>query len=201
MIPLLLLLLAAPASAAAPAAAAYGIVVDNSGGFRGSLNAAIAAGQALAAASGPDDHGFIIRYVSADKIEILRDFGSSRADLSGAFDDLYSEPGKPTLFDALVLAADHLSEPASLKKAPAAKRALVLIASGEDGGSFISLDKLVMKLRKLKTRVFVLGYPSDAQERKVLERLAKETGGRAYFPAAAKETENAAKEIMVALRR
>ena len=202
MIPLLLLLLSTPASAApAPAAAAYGIVVDNSAGFRSSLDGAISAGRALVGASGPEDRAFVIRFVGGDNFELSQDFTSSRADLADALDNMYAEAGKPALLDAAALAAEHLGSPESLKKAPATKRALVLLASGDDRGSFVTAEKLIERLLATKTRVFAIGWPSDPKERKLLERLALETGGRAYFPASAEEAQKAAVDIVAAIKR
>ncbi len=83
-----------------------------------------------------------------------------------------------------------------------------LITDGEDRSSFFSADQLFNLLRNQNLKIFVIGLVKDLdaegglirkspRERavKLLEQLAKETGGRAFFPQKAKDFERVVDEI------
>jgi thioredoxin-like negative regulator of GroEL len=79
------------------------------------------------------------------------------------------------LYDAVVASADHMSK-SSPDPGP---RVMFLFSHGEDNASVLSQDKAVQFVQKAGIRIYVIGSVKAA---KTLRKLAKRTGGKAYFP-------------------
>ncbi|MGQ0542973.1 MAG: VWA domain-containing protein [Blastocatellia bacterium] len=192
----------------------YSIVVDNSGSLRMQIEQVIEAGKILVATNKPADETSIIRFISSDKIEILRDFTSKKTDLNEALDDLYIEGGQTAIIDAVYLAANRITEyEKSITSADRKRRALVLVSDGEDKTSYYTQKQLFDLLRETEVQIYVVGFLRELDDKKgfitksaqgkakdFLERLATETGGKAYFPADVGELNGIAKEIANELR-
>lgn len=192
----------------------YGIVVDNSGSLRSQIEKVIEAGKILIGTNKPEDETLIIRFVSKDKIEVLQDFTKNKTDLNDAVDNLYIEGGQTAVRDAIYLAAEKVSEYEKEKgKDDRKRRALIVVTDGEDRDSFYSEAQLFEMLRESDVQIYVIGFINDlskdagfitkspqAKAKSFLERLASETGGRAYFPNNTGELTGIAKEIASELR-
>ena len=192
----------------------YSLVIDNSGSLRSQIDEVIEASKILVAANKPEDETSIIRFVSSDKIEILQDFTSNKTDLNDALDNLYIEGGQTAIIDAVYLAADKVTDyEKSLNKVDRKRRALILISDGEDVSSYYSQQQLFDLLRESDVQIYVVGFVKDLSSEKgfitkskqgkakdFLEKLASETGGKAYFPNAVSELNGIAREIASELR-
>ncbi len=192
----------------------YSLVIDNSGSLRQQIDEVIEASKILVAANKPEDETSIIRFVSSEKIEILQGFTSNKTDLNDALDNLYIEGGQTAIVDAVYLAADKVTDhEKSLNKVDRKRRALILISDGEDVSSYYSQQQLFDLLRETDVQIYVVGFVKDLSTDKgfitkskqgkaktFLERLASETGGRAYFPNAVSELNGIAREIAAELR-
>ncbi len=192
----------------------YSLVIDNSGSLRAQIDEVIEASKILVASNKPEDETSIIRFVSSEKIEILQGFTSNKTDLNDALDNLYIEGGQTAIVDAVYLAADKVTDyEKSLNKVDRKRRALILISDGEDVSSYYSQQQLFDLLRETDVQIYVVGFVKDLSTDKgfitkskqgkaktFLERLASETGGRAYFPNAVSELNGIAREIAAELR-
>ncbi len=192
----------------------YGIVVDNSGSMRQLLDKVIEAGKVLVNTNRPDDDTMIIRFVGRDKIEIQQQFTGNKADLNDALDNLYIEGGQTAIIDAVYLAVENIDEYEKSKKAEDHKRrALILVSDGEDRNSYYNEKQLFELLRESEVQIYVIGFVSELSKdggfiskspqqksKAFLERLATETGGKAYFPGGASDLPALAKEISNELR-
>ena len=192
----------------------YSLVIDNSGSLRSQIDEVIEAGKILVASNKPEDETSIIRFVSSDKIEILQDFTPNKTDLNDALDNLYIEGGQTAIIDAVYLAADKVT---SYEKAgdrgDRKRRALILVSDGEDVSSYYSQQQLFDLLRETDVQIYVVGFVKDLSTEKgfitkskqgkakaFLEKLATETGGKAYFPNTVAELSGIAREIASELR-
>jgi len=136
-----------------------------------------------------DDHVFVVRFDR--RIQLLDDL--SLLDL----DRKDSGSTGTALYDAIVFAARRLA-------GQAGRKALIVLSDGYDTSSSASLaaavetaqraDALVYSIRFLDRDIFAFqvpasqgGSPVPRQGRRVLERLAKETGG-GYFDLTAAES-------------
>ncbi len=192
----------------------YSLVIDNSGSLRSQIEQVIEAGKILVSANKAEDETSIIRFVSSDKIEIVQDFTSSKIDLDDALDNLYIDGGQTAIIDAVYLAAGKVTEyEKSLNNVDRKRRALILVSDGEDVSSYYSQQQLFDLLRETDVQIYVVGLVKDLSTEKgfitkskqgkakaFLEKLATETGGRAYFPSAISELNGMAREIAAELR-
>jgi Ca-activated chloride channel homolog len=192
----------------------YSLVIDNSNSLRSQIEQVIEASKILVAANRPADETSIIRFVSSSKIEILEDFTANKTYLNEALDGLYTEGGQTAIIDAVYLAADRVTKyEQSSRDEDRKRRALVLISDGEDRDSFYKEPQLFQLLRESDVQIYVVGFVKELSEEKgfitkspqgkakaFLERLATETGGKAYFPNDVSELNGIARDIATELR-
>jgi Ca-activated chloride channel homolog len=192
----------------------YTLVVDNSGSLRQQLDKVIEAGKILVNSNRKDDETSIIRFVGNDKITIEEDFTPNKQDLIEALDNMFIEGGQTAVRDAVYLAAQRVSEYEKSNKTDDRKRrALVLVTDGEDRNSFYTEPQLFELLRESDVQIYVVGFVDDldsdagfirkspkAKAKSFLEKLANDTGGKAYFPTSVAELPAIAKNIASELR-
>ena len=93
------------------------------------------------------------------------------------------------------------------------RRALVLVTDGEDRASFYKREQLFEALKEQDVQIYVIGFVNEldregglikkSQREKavaLLDRLAKETGGRAFYPTSLSELPGIAEQITKDLR-
>lgn len=190
----------------------YSLVIDNSGSLRMLLDRVIEASKIIVATNRSDDETSIIRFVSSDKIEVKQDFTSDRELLDDALESLYIEGGQTAIIDAVYLAAEAVSEYEKTDR-ERKRRAIILVTDGEDRDSFYKENQLYELLREIDVQIYVIGFISElsseggfitrspqAKAKAFLERLTKETGGKAYFPRGIGELNGIAREIGSELR-
>jgi Ca-activated chloride channel family protein len=192
----------------------YTLVVDNSGSLRQQLDKVIEAGKILINTNKPLDETSIIRFVGNDKITIEEDFTTKKQDLNEALDNMFIEGGQTAVRDAIYLAAQRITDYEKSNKAEdRVRRALVLVSDGEDRNSFYSEAQLFELLRESDVQIYVIGFVDDldndagfirkspkSKAKSFLEKLAADTGGRAYFPASTAELPEIARSIASELR-
>lgn len=192
----------------------YSLVVDNSGSMRPLLEKVIEAGKILINTNRADDETSIIRFVGRDKISIEQSFTPNKADLTDSLDNLFIEGGQTAIIDAVYLAVENVEEYQKSKKVDERKRrAIILVSDGEDRDSFYAEKQLFDLLRESEVQIYVVGFVSELSKeggfigkspqgkaKGFLERLATETGGKAYFPSNGNDLPQIAKEISSELR-
>lgn len=192
----------------------YALVIDNSGSLRQQLDKVIEAGKILINTNRPDDESMIIRFVGRDKISIEQEFTPNKTDLNDALDNLFIEGGQTAIIDAVYLAVENVDEYERSKKLEDRKRrALILVSDGEDRNSFYNEKQLFDLLRESEVQIYVIGFVDElskesgfigkspqSRSKAFLERLATESGGKAYFPANTAALPGLAKEISNELR-
>lgn len=192
----------------------YTLVIDNSGSMRSQIDQVIEAGKILIGSNKTEDETSVIRFVSSDKIEIVEDFTNKKADLIDALDTkLFIEGGQTAIIDAVYLATGQIAKYEKSSAADRKRRALILVSDGEDRTSFYTQQQLFDLLRETDVQIYVVGFVQDlsankgfitkspqGKARTFLERLATETGGKAYFPGQVSELNAIAREIASELR-
>jgi VWFA-related protein len=158
-----------------------GLVVDHSGSMRKKLPDVVAAARTFVHSSNPEDQMFVVNF--NDRVSLGLPEGlafSDRADqLEAAVGKIPAE-GQTTLYDAISLGLDQL------KSGNREKRALIVISDGGDNASTLDLAGILRKASASNALVYTIGIfdPDDPDQKPgVLRRLARETGGEAYFPA------------------
>src|SRR5258708_5924675 len=191
----------------------YGLAVDTSGSLRSQLQSVIDAGKTIVNSNKAGDETFLVRFISSDKIETVQDFTSNKELLMDGLDSLYVEGGQTAITDAVYLSAEHVSEYKKGDDSDRRRRALVLITDGEDRSSFYRQEQLFARLREEDVQIFVIGFVNELDKdngliRKstrdkavsFINKLATETGGRAFFPDSVADLPAVANEIVRDLR-
>ncbi len=191
----------------------YGLAVDTSGSLRSQLQGVIDAGKTIINSNKPGDETFLVRFISSDKIETVQDFTPKQDLLIDALDSLYVEGGQTAIIDAVYLAADHVAEYKKNDDSDRRRRALILITDGEDRFSFYSQEKLFARLREADVQIYVIGFVNELDKEgglirksprdkavNLINKLATETGGRAFMPTSLSELPQIAAEIVRDLR-
>ena len=192
----------------------YGLVVDNSGSLRSQFREVTEAGKRIVNANRPEDEAFVMRFVSSDKIDILQDFTSNKTALDRSLDQLFPEGGETALIDAVFVAVLHMAKGGKDNSGNLRRRALVLVSDGDDRQSASKAETLIDYLRKSDIQIYVIGLVSELSDRAgpfgqkvtrgdaivMLNRLARETGGQAFFPKSAEQFSNAVTDIIRDLR-
>ena len=191
----------------------YGLAVDTSGSLRSQLQSVIDAGKTIINSNKQGDETFLVRFISSDKIETVQDFTSSKEMLLDGLDSFYVEGGQTAVIDAVYLSAEHVSEYKKGDEGDRRRRALIVITDGEDRNSFYKQEQLFARLREEDVQIFVIGFVNELDKeagfiRKsprekavgLINKLASETGGRAFFPESVAELPQIANEIIRDLR-
>jgi Ca-activated chloride channel homolog len=191
----------------------YGLAVDTSGSLRPAFEQVINAAKAIINSNKKGDETFIERFISSDKIETIQDFTPNKDALMDGLDTLYIEGGQTAVIDGVYLAAEHVADYKKSGDDDRRRRALIVVTDGEDRASYYNETQLFQRLREADVQIFVIGFVSELEAEKglirksprdkavnLLNKLASETGGRAFFPQSVSELPQIANEIVRDLR-
>jgi Ca-activated chloride channel family protein len=189
----------------------YALLVDNSGSMRGQFYDLRNAVRAIINGVYPVDEVYFARFVDSGKIQFALGPTSDQATLRKEADSFSIKGHQTALVDAVYDSIKKLEEE-SRKQANGRRNAIILITDGEDRGSLIKNDKLTQLLRESDTQVFIIGFTRELQPLAgsngkstlnvaldFMMQLAKESGGRIFFPVSAKELPWIADELMRSL--
>jgi len=201
---ILLLLLVCPALASGQESGSkshslsYGFVVDNSGSFRLLMERVIKLVNSVAEKNADDDEAFLLTFVDPQKTRVRQELTSNKAELREATENMYVEGGLSSILDAVRLSIDYLT--ANVQNRADKKLALVLVSDGDEAASPAKMDTVVTAAKEANIRIIVVGMSDEKVNSKFLDRLAKGTGGVAFYPRTPKETEVVAESVASALR-
>ena len=191
----------------------YGLAVDNSGSLRPQLQSVIDAAKTIVNSNKPGDETFIIRFIDSTKVELKQDFTANKDSLIDTLDDFFIEGGQTAVIDAVYLAAEHVAEYKKGDDSDHRRRALVVVTDGEDRNSTYHEAQLFARLREEDVQIYVIGFVRELDKEaglirksprdkavNLINKLASETGGRAFFPESLTELPQIANEIVRDLR-
>jgi Ca-activated chloride channel family protein len=196
----------------------YGLAVDTSGSLRPQFEQVISAAKTIINSNKKGDETFIERFISSDKIETIQDFTDKKDFLMDGLDQLYIEGGQTAVIDGVYLAAGHVADyhvadDKNSSRDDRRRRALIVVTDGEDRQSYYNEAQLFAQLREQDVQIYVIGFVNELDSDRglirksskdkavgLLNRLATETGGRAFFPQSISELPQIANEIVRDLR-
>ena len=157
-----------------------GMVVDQSTSMRPKLAEVSAAAQTFVRSSNPEDEMFVVNFnehVSLGLPGAVR-FTNDTVQLARA---IVTRPagGQTALYDAIAKALEELQAGSRDKKV------LVIVSDGGDNASARSLAQVMKLAGQSSAVIYTIGvFDEDDQDRNpgVLKRLARATGGEAFFP-------------------
>jgi len=133
--------------------------------------------------------------------------------LLDGLDSLYIEGGQTAVIDGVYLAAEHVAEYKKGGDDDRRRRALIVVTDGEDRASYYPETELFKLLREEDVQIYVIGFVNELESDKgfirksprdkavnLINRIASETGGRAFFPQSIAELPQVANEIVRDLR-
>jgi Ca-activated chloride channel family protein len=191
----------------------YGLAVDTSGSLRTQLPTVIEAAKSIIGSNKTGDETFLVRFVGRDNTETVQDFTASKENLMDALDNMYIEGGQSAIVDAVYLSAEHVAEYKKGDETDRRRRALIVITDGEDRNSFYNQEQLFARLREEDVQIFVIGFVNELDKEagfirksprdkavNLINKLASESGGRAFFPESLSELPQIANDIIRDLR-
>jgi Ca-activated chloride channel family protein len=158
-----------------------GLVVDHSGSMKNKLSDVVAAARTFVRLSNPQDQMFVVNFndrVTMGLPEAIP-FSDKANELEAAVSKMPAE-GETTLYDAISAALDQL------KRGDREKKVLIVISDGGDNASKLKLPQVLEKAEESNAMLYTIGiFDHDDPDKNpgVLRRLARETGGEAFFPA------------------
>jgi len=191
----------------------YGLAVDTSGSLRPQFEQVISAAKTIINSNKKGDETFLERFISSDKIETIQDFTDKKDFLMDGLDQLYIEGGQTAVIDGVYLASGHVADYKNTTNDDRRRRALIVVTDGEDRQSYYNEQQLFAQLREEDVQIYVIGFVNELDSDRglirksskdkavgLLNRLATETGGRAFFPQSISELPQIANEIVRDLR-
>jgi len=191
----------------------YGLAVDTSQSLRGQFTQVLDAAKIIVNSNKRGDETFLEQFIDSEKIETVQDFTPNRDALLDGIENLYMTGGQTAVIDGVYLAAEHVSGYRKGSDDDRRRRALIVITDGEDRHSYYTETQLSDRLREDDVQIFVIGFVNDldtekslirksAREKAVslLNKMANETGGRAFYPQSVAELPQIANEIVHDMR-
>jgi len=178
-----------------------GLLIDSSGSMYDKRVAVDKASLDFVKLSNPQDEEFLVDFSWEAFID--QDFTNNIDKLQQGLGYIKSSGGT-AIYDALVASADYLS-----KNAKHPKQVLLVITDGEDNASSATLEQTIRRIQDLDGPVIycvglLFGDDTDKREsrhaRRVLETLAEQTGGAAYFPKSVNQVDEIAAEVAQDIR-
>ncbi|MCS7078758.1 MAG: VWA domain-containing protein [Chloracidobacterium sp.] len=181
-----------------------GFVLDTSGSMRPRRTKVIEAVKFLVRAAKPGDEFFLVDF--KNKAELAEEFTPRPADIEDAVDNIVWGGGT-ALLDAIQLSAEYAD-----KEGKNRRKAIVVISDGDDRDSYYDRRQLLKLLQEYQVQVYIIGFPDEDDDGGLFGRstrkrsielindIAKETGGRAFFPKSPDELPEIVRAINADLR-
>ena len=178
-----------------------GLLIDSSGSMYDKRSAVEKAALNFVKLSNPEDEEFLVDFSWEAFID--QDFTNNIEKLQQGLGYVKSSGGT-AIYDALVASADYLA-----KNAKHPKQVLLVVTDGEDNASTATLEQTIRRIQDLDGPVIycvglLFGEDTDKREsrhaKRVLETLAEQTGGAAYFPKSIRDVDAVAAQVAEDIR-
>lgn len=170
-----------------------GLVIDSSRSMQPMRTEVITAAMAFVELMNPKDQIFIVSFNEHPKLELPASkwFSNEPDEIRSAL--TRSTPaGQTALYDALVLAFNHLN------KGDHEKKALLIVSDGGDNASQYRLNQVLEMAQNSKATLYTIALvsPEDQdQNPKVLKRLSNISGGEFFYPSSISEVSTVCRRI------
>lgn len=179
--------------------------IDTSGSMRPKLDTVVKASTNLVKEGRRDDEMAVIHF--KDEPELLEEFTGDVNDVIDTLNGLVAS-GQTAMLDALYVAGDYAN-----KEGKNRRKAVLVVTDGLDTDSFYKFAEVVDHLREIDVQIYLIGFINDldkdsglfkkSQKEKaegLLNKLAEETGGKAFYPKELSEVHAIAQQISTDLR-
>jgi len=184
------------------------LLLDTSASMRDRMSVVHEAARGFMKVLRAGDRGAVVAF--NDKVSVVQDLTSDAARIEAAISSTRGA-GATALHNALYIALKQFGRTAQLA-GDVRRQAIAVLSDGEDTSSLVSFEDVVGLARRMGVNVYTIGlrsksaslrratsrgYFSDAEYS--LKSLAKETGARAFFPAAVHELKDVYEDIAAEL--
>ena len=157
-----------------------GLVVDHSGSMRRKLAEVAVAARTFAQSSNPEDQMFVVNFNENVTLGLPAaiQFAASSAELEHAIQKAPTT-GMTALYDAIAKGVGRLETGSRDKKV------LIVISDGDDTASVHSRAQAMEMVKQSSAIIYTVGlfnHDDPDANPEVLKRLARATGGEAFFP-------------------
>ena len=175
-----------------------GLVVDHSGSMRPKIHDVIAAAETFARASNPGDQIFVVNFNEKVSFGLPEEvpFTASPPELQQAI-LRNGITGRTALYDAIAASLKQL------RRGTREKKVLIVISDGGDNASRATLARTMEAAKESDAIIYSVGlFDIDDADRnpRVLEHLARATGGEVYLPKEPSEVVGICREIAQDIR-
>jgi len=158
------------------------LLIDCSASMDQKLPTAQAAGIRFVQTLRAIDTGRVVQF--NDRVTTLQDFTADQGALESALRQTAAS-GPTVLYDALYINVKELS--ARDSRAPPRRRAIVLLSDGEDTASHVTDEQVFALAGASDVAIYTIGLQAEKSDQRdraahFLSRIARDTGGQAYFP-------------------
>jgi VWFA-related protein len=176
-----------------------GLVVDNSGSMASKRSEIVAASVAFVQSSNPGDQMFVVNFSQRVSLGLPQSvaFTSDLTQLREAL-SRNRPAGNTALYDGIATALEHL------KAGNHERKALIVVTDGGDNASRTNFQHLLHMAESSNAVIYTIGVfdPRYSGENpQALKRLAKATGGRAYFPESVSQVSDVTQQIARDIRQ
>jgi VWFA-related protein len=180
-----------------------GIAIDASGSMRDQLPLMQKVAQDVIGQMGAADEGFVAAFTA--RSQVIQDFSGNQRDLTDAVGRIYAQ-GSTSLLDAIESTAGYAFE-----KGKHRRKALLFITDGLEKGSFVNEEQAISALTESQEQAYFLCLPIQVSRpfsgtktvlkpREQVERIARATGGRAFYLQSDEGASETATKIVGSLR-
>jgi len=179
--------------------------IDTSGSMRPKLDQVVKASTNLVKESRAGDEMAVIEF--KDQPELLEEFTGDVNDVVDTLNGLVASR-QTAMLDALYLAADYAN-----KEGKNRRKAVLVVTDGLDNESYYKFGEVVNHLREIDVQIYLIGFINDLDKdsglfkkspkekaESLLNKLAEETGGKAFYPRELSEVHAIAQQIATDLR-
>jgi VWFA-related protein len=164
------------------------VILDSSGSMQAALSTVHAAASRFVDALGEEDRALVIDF--DEKVFLLQDLTTNKKSLQQAITST-SALGGTALYDALHASYRRI-------RGIDGRKAIILLTDGDDTASKFSFKRILDEAKISDVIIYPIGLGTsvlDLDLRRVLKKLAEETGGRPYFPDKVDELRGVYEEI------
>ncbi|HXG54902.1 MAG TPA: VWA domain-containing protein [Vicinamibacterales bacterium] len=165
---------------------ALAILLDTSNSMEDKLPTAQHAAIGFAKRLRPDDVAEVIGF--STQVRILQPFTNDIPTLERAIRDTTAD-GSTALYNAMYISLKELKKIKARSEDEIRRQAIVVLSDGDDTSSLLSYEEVLDLAKRSETAIYTIGIrPPDngrvsfKEAEYVLRQLAKETGGRPFFP-------------------
>jgi hypothetical protein len=177
----------------------YGFVIDNSGSFRKILEDVIQFVGKVLDEQKPNDESFFVRFVDTEKIKLDQDLTSDASQVRDSAENMYIEGGKTAILDAIRVAGNYLTE--NGKPENVDRRSILIVTDGDDSASVTKPEQAIKILKDARIRLIAVAVSDEKVQTKLLDRMARETGGKLFVLRHKGELRTIGGEVAAALRK